>query len=102
MLKIKTKNKQVYAQKDSEHGPWNAIFVSTTIFVIGICPIFFIFMQFSAKILTNTLSPAYNEHCDAKESARCSQVLVVTELVVAGILLVVQCSYWGAILSHLM
>ena len=49
-----------------------------------------------------TLSPAYNEHCDAKESARCSRVLIVTELVVAGILLIVQCSYWGTILSHLM
>ena len=51
---------------------------------------------------THTLSPAYNEQCDAKESARCSQVLVVTELVVAGILLAVQCCYLGAILSHLM
>ena len=49
-----------------------------------------------------TLSPAYNEQCDAKESARCSRVLIVTELVVAGILLAVQCCYLGAILSHLM
>ena len=40
-------------------------------------------------VLPDTLSPAYNEHCDAKESARCSRVVVVTELVVAGILLVV-------------
>ena len=52
--------------------------------------------------IDSTLSPAYNERCDAKESARCSRVLVVTELVVAGILLTVQCCYLGAILSHLM
>ena len=49
-----------------------------------------------------TLSPAYNEHFDAKKSARYSWVLVVTKLVVAGILLIVQCSYQGTILSHLM
>ena len=49
-----------------------------------------------------TLSPAYNEHFDAKKSARYSQVLVVTKLVVARILLVVQCSYQDTILSHLM
>ena len=48
-----------------------------------------------------TLSPAYNEHFDAKKSARCSRVIVVTKLVVAAILLIVQCSYWGTILSHL-
>ena len=51
---------------------------------------------------TYTLSPAYKEHFDAKKSARCSRVLVVTKLIVAGILLIVQCSYQGTILSHLM
>ena len=49
-----------------------------------------------------TLSPAYNEPFDAKKSAHCSWVLIVTKLVVAGILLIVQCSYRGTILSHLM
>ena len=39
---------------------------------------------------------------DAKKSARYSWVLIVTKLVVAGILLVVQCSYQGIILSYLM
>ena len=53
-------------------------------------------------MVVHTLSPAYNELFDAKKSARYSQVLVVTKLVVAGILLVVQCSYQGTILSHLM
>ena len=53
-------------------------------------------------LLPNTLSPAYNEHFDAKKSARCSRVLIVTKLVVAGILFIVQCSYQGTILSHLM
>ena len=50
----------------------------------------------------HTLSPAYNELFDAKKSARYSRVLIVTKLVVARILLIVQCSYQGTILSHLM
>ena len=49
-----------------------------------------------------TLSPAYNQHFDAKKSIRYSRLLVVTKLVVAGILLIVHCSYQGTILSHLM
>ena len=52
--------------------------------------------------LVFTLGPAYNEHFDAKKFTRCKWVLIVTELVVAGILLVVQCSYQLPILSNLM
>ena len=44
-----------------------------------------------------TLGPAYNEHFDAKESAHYKRVLVVTELVLTGFLLVVQYSYQGHI-----
>ena len=52
--------------------------------------------------ILRTLGPAYNEHFDAKKFTRCKRVLVVTELVVARILLVVQCSYQLPILSNLM
>ena len=50
----------------------------------------------------DTLSSAYNKLFDAKKSARYSQVIVATKLIVAGVLLIVQCSYQGTILSHLM
>ena len=50
--------------------------------------------------MTHALGPAYNEHFDAKKIARCKRVLVVTKLVVAGVLLVVHCSYQDAILSY--
>ena len=49
-----------------------------------------------------TLGPAYNEQLDAKKSTRYKRVLVITELAVAGLLLVVHCSYQGNILSDLM
>ena len=49
-----------------------------------------------------TLGPAYNEHFDAKKIARCKWVLVVAELVITGVLLVVQYSYQDVILSNLM
>ena len=54
------------------------------------------------QVEVNTLSPAYNEQCDAKKSARCKRVRIVTELTVARVLLVVQCYYQQDILSDLM
>ena len=49
-----------------------------------------------------TLGPAYNEHFDAKKIARCKWVLIVAELVITGVLLIVQYSYQDVILSNLM
>ena len=50
----------------------------------------------------HTLGPAYNEHFDAKKIARCKWVLIVAELIITGVLLVVQYSYQDVILSNLM
>ena len=44
--------------------------------------------------MVNTLGPTYNEQLDAKKSIHCKQVLVITELAVARVLLIVQCSYY--------
>ena len=49
-----------------------------------------------------TLGLAYNKHFDAKKIAHCKWVLVVAELVITGVLLVVQYSYQDVILSNLM
>ena len=54
----------------------------------------------STNVRDGTLGPAHNEHFDAKKIAHCKQVLIVTELVVAGILLIVHCSSQSAILSN--
>ena len=48
----------------------------------------------------STLGLAYNEHFDVKKIAHCTQVLVVAELIVAGVLPIVQCSFRAAILSN--
>ena len=49
-----------------------------------------------------TLGPTYNEHFDAKKITCCKWVLIVAELVITGVLLIVQYSYQDVILSNLM
>ena len=50
-------------------------------------------------MMASTLGPPYNEYFDAKKIALCT---VLPELVITGVLLVVQYSYQDVILSNLM